>query len=127
MFKRFTENLMNKVNSATVAEGVKITPMPATLDEEVQIEYKGLLAQSGTDQVYAHIGYGSNESWFYVEDIPMQRRAGGFSCSLVPKEGVLNFCFHDGADHWDNNNGHNWSMTIHNGGTDYTFIDEDLS
>jgi len=40
--------------------------------DEVTLYYKGLLAQSGADAIFAHIGYGEN--WEDKTFIPMQRR-----------------------------------------------------
>lgn len=108
----------NKVRTVNIEEGVNISPMPVTLGEPIQIAYEGLLARSGAAQVYTHLGYGNNESWSDVRDIPMSEAAKGWHCNLTPDVSSavrLNFCFHDGANHWDNNNGHNWSLTIHNG------------
>lgn len=92
--------------------------MPVTLGETVQISYEGLLSKSGAGQMYTHLGYGSNEGWSNIQDIPMSMSDKGWYCDLVPDASTaarLNFCFHDGANHWDNNYGHNWSLTIHNG------------
>jgi hypothetical protein len=52
-----------------------------------------------------------------VQDIKMKKgRDGSWSASLVVNDPTrLNFCFHDGADHWDNNSGRNWSYEIHDG------------
>ena len=107
----------NKIKTAVVEEGVAISPMPATAGEIVTINYDGLLAKSGVAKVYAHIGYGSSDNWKQVEDIVMSDMQGTWNCQVLPKGERLNFCFHDGANNWDNNNGHNWSIAIHDGHT----------
>lgn len=104
-----------KKKSATTVEGVTIEPLPATLGETVTIDYSGLLAYSGADKVYAHIGYGPNDYWTGIQDIPMDPNKKAWTCSLTPADSRLNFCFHDSAYNWDNNNGHNWSFAIHDG------------
>ena len=108
----------NKIKTVNVEEGVSITPMPVTLGEPVQITYEGLLAKNGARQVYTHLGYGGNDSWSDIQDIPMSAADKRWYCALTPDVSSttrMNFCFHDGANHWDNNNGHNWSLAIHNG------------
>jgi len=106
----------NKVQTAVVEEGVSITPMPVTEGEAVSINYDGLLAQSGASKLFTHVGYGSSENWIQVQDIPMEKVQDGWNCEIQPKGNRLNFCFHDGANHWDNNYGRNWSISIHDGG-----------
>ncbi|QNB44995.1 carbohydrate-binding protein [Thermanaerosceptrum fracticalcis] len=108
-----TEN--NKTRTSTVERGVSVEPMPVTAEDTITISYNGLLAQSGAAQVYAHIGYGSNENWSNVEDIPMSRAKDSWTCDVNSLDSQLNFCFHDGANNWDNNYGHNWSINIHDG------------
>lgn len=106
----------HKTQTSVVEEGISITPIPATEGETISITYDGLLAKSGAENVYTHLGYGSNDSWTGIEDIPMSRIPQGWTCDILPKDERLNFCFHDGANNWDNNYGHNWCVTIHNGG-----------
>lgn len=114
--KRIAENRINdKRQTAVVENGVSITPMPVTMKETVTITYDGLLAQSGAALIYAHVGNGNNSYWDNVQDIPMKMENKVWSANLKPADSRLNFCFHDGANNWDNNNGYNWSLTIHNG------------
>jgi len=99
--------------TATYAEhGINITPSPAKVGEKITINYDGLLAKSGAAQVYLHKGYGTSTNWQVVEDVPMQKGVAGFTCSFVPTDDVVNFCFHDCAQNWDNNNGQNWSVVL---------------
>jgi hypothetical protein len=105
----------NKARSSIVEEGISITPIPATEGETITITYDGLLAKSGAKSIYTHIGYGSNDHWADIEDIPMSRLPHGWTCDILPKKERMNFCFHDGANNWDNNYGRNWSISIHNG------------
>lgn len=107
----------NKIKTATVEEGVSISPMPATEGETITISYNGLLANSGASMVYAHLGYGSSDNWRQIEDIAMSKLQGAWNCQVLPKGERMNFCFHDNANNWDNNYGRNWSLGIHNGET----------
>lgn len=103
-----------------VDDGVYVKPTPITYGQQCTIWYSGLLARHGADQVYLHYGFGPGV-WKDVRDVPM-RRVGWvgdtalWEANLQAKGfGTLEFCFHDSADHWDNNNGHNWVYQIHSG------------
>ncbi len=102
-----------------VADGIFMDPVPITAGDEVRLKYKGLLAQSGARTIYLRTGYGTG-AWEGVQDIPMRKgRDGSWAASLVvDNSSRLNFCFHDGANNWDNNNGMNWSYEIHDGSLD---------
>ncbi len=102
-------------NLSAIDEGIEITPIPVTLGDRVTIKYDGLLADSGADKIYAHIGYGDNDNWTGIQDIPMKKTKNGWVCDTFADEERLNFCFRDSANNWDNNNGRNWSLTVHNG------------
>lgn len=92
-------------------QGIRVSPQTVRSGELVRLNYNGLLAQSGADQVYLHTGYG--DSWQYVSDLAMQRTADGWQ-KVFPVEhpGSLCFCFKDSANNWDNNNGQNWNIPI---------------
>jgi hypothetical protein len=107
-----------KTKTSEVVEGISITPIPATAGETITITYDGLLAKSGAGTVYTHLGYGDNDSWANIEDVVMSNIPQGWTCDLLPKGERMNFCFHDGANNWDNNYGHNWSIGLHNGELD---------
>lgn len=105
----------SKVRTSNVEESISLTPIPVTEGETITLTYDGMLAKNGAQTVYTHLGYGSNDSWSQIEDIQMRKVSKGWSCDILPKGGRINFCFHDGANNWDNNYGHNWSITIHDG------------
>ncbi|MGI6588288.1 MAG: carbohydrate-binding protein [Peptococcia bacterium] len=114
-FPRAQKRIKNKKQTAYVEKGVSITPMPVTMDETVMITYDGLLAQSNAQTIYAHVGNGFSDYWEDIQDIPMKKESNTWTASIIPSDSRLNFCFHDGAGNWDNNYGHNWSLTVHNG------------
>ncbi|HEY8424559.1 MAG TPA: carbohydrate-binding protein [Limnochordales bacterium] len=101
-----------------VDDGVHVKPTPITYGQQCTIWYSGLLSRHGADQVYLHYGFGPGV-WKDVQDVPMRQVGwiGGtpvWEASLEAKGfGTLEFCFHDSADHWDNNSGHNWVYQIH--------------
>lgn len=98
-------------------DGVRVDPMPITKESDITIAYDGLLAKSGAGTVFLHVGSGPGE-WKNVTDLPMeQNQSGEWTASVHADEGgTLEFCFHDGHGHWDNNSGVNWSVTVHDGG-----------
>jgi hypothetical protein len=106
----------HKRTTAVVDKDVSVTPMPVTMGEVVTLNYDGLLSQSGAASLYAHVGYGDKDRWRFVEDIPMSKTVDSWTCNIMPRDSLLHFCFHDGANHWDNNYSRNWSITIHDGG-----------
>lgn len=102
---------------ADYPQGVVVDPTPITAQEEITVLYYGLLARSGADQVFLHVGYGDAGEWRNVSDLKMSRTGWGWVKTLeMPEDQTrFNFCFKDSAGNWDNNNGINWSFEIHNG------------
>lgn len=98
-------------------DGVHVAPVPVTALSEVTVSYGGLLAKSGAEKVYLHCGEGPGP-WTNVRDVPMQRGPAGdwFVRVEVGESPTFEFCFHDGEGNWDNNNGADWSVTVHSGG-----------
>lgn len=95
---------------------VSVAPSPVTFGDHVTVIYNGTLAKSGADQLWLHMGYGPHQSWQQVNDFPMMKTGRGWERTFqVTNDSRLNFCFKDSANHWDNNNGVNWSMEVHNG------------
>lgn len=105
------------INKTVLENGIEVEPVPLTAGETVRIGYGGFLAQSGANQIFLHAGYGSaDDYWRDVRDIPMQRADGGWEASFpVHDASRLHFCFRDQSGRWDNNNGQNWHLEIHNG------------
>lgn len=97
-----------------VADGIFIEPIPITAGETVRIKYKGRLSAGG--KVYMHMGFGRG-NWQNVQDVPMRKtRDGGWTANVeVRTDTALNFCFRNDTNVWDNNNGMNWVLEVHNG------------
>ncbi len=89
---------------------VDLYPESPRRGDEVSITYRGLLAQNGADSIWFHYGY---DNWQNISTREMQKQGNSFHCK-VSAEGrkMVNFCFKDSANHWDNNNGSNWSCSI---------------
>ncbi|MGI6549741.1 MAG: carbohydrate-binding protein [Syntrophomonadales bacterium] len=91
--------------------GITAEPYPAGVGDQVNIRYTGLLAQSGADKVFMHVGYG--DKWEDRNDYEMRHTDQGWEAQIrVHRGGQLNFCFKDRADNWDNNKGFNWTYQI---------------
>jgi len=98
------------LNSQPYAEnGVFISNSSLSVGEEVAITYEGILAKSGADQIFLHIGYG--KEWLDKAFIPMENENGVFRGTFkmaLPDD--LNISFKDSADNWDNNSLMNYSF-----------------
>ncbi|MGI6114444.1 MAG: carbohydrate-binding protein [Mahellales bacterium] len=96
---------------------ITVKPMPITLGSDVTIKYNGYLTQHNPDNIVMHVGYGRNDNWTHVTDVAMKPSQGVWEGKLNVKQhdSRLNICFKDNHQHWDNNNGNNWSFEIHNG------------
>jgi len=107
---------LGAMHDADYPGGVVVDPTPITAGEEITVLYDGLLAKSGADQVYLHVGYGPGQEWKSVADLKMSRTGWGWVKTIeIPFEERFNFCFRDSTNNWDNNSGTNWSFVIHNG------------
>lgn len=90
-------------------KGVEVRP--AAFGNEVTICYNGLLTRSGADHVYLHCGFGNPNRWNSVTTQHMDHTAMGFEKTIQMKDSQMSFCFKDSANNWDNNSGHNWSVS----------------
>lgn len=77
----------------------------------VKISYSGKLFQEKADEVYIHYGFGL--LWENLQDVKMEKTELGFQAEITLDDSdSLNFCFNDGNDNWDNNDGQNYSFAI---------------
>jgi len=89
--------------------GVEIQDTRNTL----RVLYSGILAKSGSKEIYAVIGYGDNFNWENVQEYPMHKLSGEQYELIFPvtRSGEINMAFKDSADNWDNNSGRNFTFT----------------
>jgi hypothetical protein len=75
-----------------------------------RLQYDGILAKSGAQDIYSVVGYGNNHEWDNIEFYKMHKADNQTFETLLPinKSGNINIAFKDGADHWDNNSGTNY-------------------
>ncbi len=77
----------------------------------VKISYIGELFQNGSEEVYIHFGFGL--LWENVSEIKMVKTELGFQAEIELEDfESLNFCFRNGANVWDNNDGNNYIFPI---------------
>lgn len=107
--KTSTSTKTTKTNTSSYdANGVYISPTKFSTGDRIKISYCGLLANSGADEIYAHIGYGTSK-WQNITDIKMTRTTKGFEATVpVSTASNLNIAFKDDANNWDNNSGSNY-------------------
>jgi len=101
-----------KVNAKYVDSGVVLIPATPAKGETAKVVYNGLLAQSGADKVYIHVGFG--EDWKKSIDYKMIRTQEGFEAAVpIAVDETMNLCFKDKANNWDNNSGENYSYSVY--------------
>lgn len=77
----------------------------------VKISYTGKLFQDKAENVIIHYGFGDN--WDNLNDIQMEKTDLGFQAEITLDDSPsFHFCFNDGNDIWDNNDGQNYSFAI---------------
>lgn len=80
-------------------------------NSNVKISYTGDLFSCNSEEVYIHYGYGCN--WENVNEIKMNKTELGFQAEInLPETDILNFCFRNSENKWDNNNNQNYSFTV---------------
>lgn len=79
--------------------------------DTVHISYKGLLKNTGANEVYIHYCV---DDWKNTNTVKMQQKTDGAFIADVPAKAAhaLNFCFKDPMNNWDNNNGLNWKVDV---------------
>ncbi|MDR3561703.1 MAG: carbohydrate-binding protein [Negativicutes bacterium] len=105
-------SLSKDSNQQYAGNGVALSPAVPAKGETARVVYKGLLADSGADRVYVHVGFG--DDWKKTADYRMIRTEQGFEAAIpVTTANTMNLCFKDNANNWDNNAGDNYSFHVH--------------
>ena len=90
----------------------------------VKISYTGKFFQDGCDKVNIHYGFGLN--WDNVNDIEMEKTELGYQAEIQLLEGeTFNFCFRNGNNEWDNNNGENYVFPIEKVSTELVVLEDE--
>jgi hypothetical protein len=103
---------MKGVEPMHLIHGVSVDPSNPYQNQDITINYDGLLQKSGADQVYLHFGA---DGWQNPATVPMMRNQAGAFHSMIRASArdEVNFCFHDSAMNWDNNNGLDWTIRVY--------------
>lgn len=105
------ERVSSKMYNSYIENGVIIAPNVVAAGEKTTVKYKGLLYNSGADEVYLRLGYGSD--WKDQKDVKMTKTSDGFEAQIpITSPDKLNLVFKDSANNWDNNSGTNYSFNI---------------
>ncbi len=93
-------------------------------NSKVKISYLGNLYQNNSEEVSIHYGFGTN--WDNVNDIKMEKTDLGFQAEIQLLEGdTFNFCFKNGNDEWDNNDGKNYVFPLEKVQTELLVLDDE--
>jgi uncharacterized protein YlzI (FlbEa/FlbD family) len=99
----------------------KLTP-----NSTIKISYTGRFFQDGSEDVYIHYGFGIN--WEDLGELKMVKTELGFQTELELSENdSFRFCFKNGNDEWDNNNGDNYVFPIEHIETSLVVQDDNIS
>lgn len=89
----------------------------------VKLYYTGELFQDGSDEVYIHYGFGIN--WDNVNELKMEKTELGYQCEVnLLGAGTFNFCFKNGENKWDNNDGKNYVFNIEKAPTELVVLND---
>ncbi|HBF37676.1 MAG TPA: carbohydrate-binding protein [Firmicutes bacterium] len=102
----------NDQESGSFENAISWEPTEPRTNDTLNIQYRGLLKESGANEVYLHYGF---DSWNRaVSTIKMDKQDDGNFRTTIKAEDAheMNLCFKDSADNWDNNNGYNWNLPL---------------
>ncbi len=78
---------------------------------KIKISYAGNLFQNNSEEVFIHYGFGLN--WDNLGEVKMEKTELGFQAEIeMISSDTFNFCFKNGNDEWDNNDGQNYIFPI---------------
>ncbi len=92
----------------------------------VKISYTGKLFQEGAEKVFIHYGFGMQ--WEDLNEVEMEKTELGFQAEIaLTSFDTFNFCFKDGNNNWDNNEGKNYVFPIEKSIVSLVAVDEGSS
>lgn len=111
--EEFSEGLMSDVSRFGIQSYSKAgITFEKLSDTQAKINYTGLLAKSGAQEVMGVYGFGSNQKWEDVSTLNMNKEGEGSYMGIIPVEQGknINLAFKDTAENWDNNSGMNYTF-----------------
>ena len=93
-------------------------------NSKVKISYTGRFFQDASEDVFIHYGFGLN--WENLNDLKMEKTELGFQAEidLIGTES-FNFCFKNGSEQWDNNEGQNYVFPIEKAQTELIVLEDE--
>lgn len=92
----------------------------------IKISYVGKFFQNDSEEVYIHYGFGL--LWENVSEIKMEKTELGFQAEIQLQDSEsFNFCFRNGLNEWDNNEGENYIFPIEKVDTSLVLVDDSNS
>ena len=89
----------------------------------VKLSYTGKFFQDGSQEVFIHYGFGLD--WNALNEIQMERTELGFQAELtLSGNDTFNFCFRNGNNQWDNNDGQNYIFNLEKPQLDLIVLEE---
>ena len=80
-------------------------------NSKIKISYTGKFFEENSDKVFIHFGYGLN--WDNISEIEMKKTDLGFQAEInLISSNLLNLCFRNSNNEWDNNTGQNYVFEI---------------
>ena len=77
----------------------------------VKISYTGKLFAENAETVFIHYGFGNE--WNDLNEVEMEKTELGYQAEItLTSFDTFNFCFRDGNNVWDNNEGQNYIFPI---------------
>ena len=93
-------------------------------NSNVKISYTGRFFQDGSNDVFIHYGFGLN--WDNVNEIQMERTELGFQAEInLDASETFNFCFRNGNNEWDNNDGQNYIFNLEKPENELIVLDDE--
>ncbi len=93
---------------------------------KIKISYTGKFFQDGSEDVYIHYGFGIN--WDNLNDIKMEKTELGFQAEIdLTNSETFNFCFKNGSEQWDNNEGQNYIFPIEKAQNELIALDNEFN
>lgn len=111
--EEFSDDLVSDVSKYGIQSYSKAGVTFEKLSEtQGKINYSGLLAKSGAQEVHGVYGFGSNQNWEAVTTLDLKKEGGDTFQAIIPVEQGknINIAFKDSADNWDNNSGMNYTF-----------------
>ena len=95
-------------------------------NSKIKISYTGKFFQDESKEVFIH--YGFNNNWENQTNISMVKTELGFQAEIdLTNSETFNFCFKNGSEQWDNNEGQNYIFPIEKAQNELIALDNEFN